>query len=170
MGNFIDLAGCLAPIERVRTALAGAPAASCYAEQSDRTLVLVAEARGDERFAKELARTLDVPTFSFHIHDDDLWLYEFYVGGELIDKFNTCPSYWKKLPAEEEAAWYGNADLLAKHWVDLDPESIRRYLGPRDAEASGKAYPDDEFESWDCWQLTDFLKKLGIPHPRGGEE
>ena len=27
----------------------------------------------------------------------------------------------------------------------------------------GKAYEDDEFASGDCWQLVDFMRKLGLP-------
>jgi hypothetical protein len=58
---------------------------------------------------------------------------------------------------------------LAKHWPGLAADSVRQYLRHRDpdgdASSTGKAYPDDEFESWDCWQLTDFLRKLGTPYP-----
>jgi hypothetical protein len=171
MGLFLDLAGFLAPEEQVRAAVAAKAAdakVTFHSVQPDRTLMLFDEPTGDFRFTQELSATLGVPTFAFHIHDGDLWMYEFYVAGELVDKFNTCPSYWKELPPDEEAEWRGNAGVLAQHWKSLNPESIQRYLvhlDPDSPEAESKAYPEDKFAAWDCWQLTDFLLKLGIPYP-----
>jgi hypothetical protein len=115
-----------------------------------------------------LSRELKAAVVACHIHDDDLWLYEFYVAGELADKFNTLPGYWKQLTPEQEAEWKGDADLLAEHWPGLNPDTVRRYLRNQETDldgSPGKAYPDDEFEYADCWQLTDFLRKLGTPYP-----
>jgi len=169
MGNFIDLAAVLAPADRVRGVLdALGSDAGCHSVLPDRTLVLYDEATGDMEPIQSLSRELGTAAFACHIHDDDLWIYEFYVSGTLIDKFNTIPSYWKPLTPSQEAEWKGNADLLASHWPGLDADSVRRYLqnqGQQDDIASGTAYPDDEFEYGDCWQLTDFLRKLGTPYP-----
>ena len=33
-----------------------------------------------------------------------------------------------------------------------------------------KAYPDDEYPYGECWQLTDFLRKLGTPYPPPPDE
>lgn len=32
-------------------------------------------------------------------------------------------------------------------------------------ERQGKAYEDDEFAYLDCWQLTDFMRKLWLLYP-----
>lgn len=32
-------------------------------------------------------------------------------------------------------------------------------------QVSRKAYPDDEFGMGDCWQMADFMRKLGLPYP-----
>lgn len=170
MGLFLDLAGFLTPQDRVQAAVtaAGRDAdVDFYSVNQDRTLMLFGKPTGNFSFTQSLSRDLGVPAFGFHIHDDDLWLYEFYVAGELIDQFNTLPGYWKELSAEEESRWRGNADLISGHWPGVDPETIRRYLVHRDFdnETPSKAYPDDKFEAWDCWQLADFLRKLGIPYP-----
>ena len=98
-------------------------------------------------------------------------MYEFYLSGEQIDQFNTMPSYWGEVSSEEKDALRGDAELLARHWPGLTADSIRGYLRHQSAieeesdDLSTKAYPDDEFPSVDCWQLADFLRKLGTPYP-----
>jgi hypothetical protein len=169
MGNFIDLAAVLAPAESVRSVLKTLGSeAGCCSVLPDRTLVFCDEDTGNFDRMKTLSQRLGTAVFACHIHDDDLWLYEFYVAGQLTNKFNTIPSYWKRLTPEQESEWRGDADLLAHHWPGLSADSVRRYLhhqsdGPN--TFSGKAYPDDEFEYGDCWQLADFLRKLGTPYP-----
>ncbi len=167
MGIFIDMAAVLAPEDRVNGAINELGSdAGCYSVQPDRTLVLYQEATGDFERIKDLSRKLGVAAFACHIHDDDLWLYEFYLSGELVDKFNTIPSYWEELPPDEEAKWRGDADLLTRHWPGLSADSIRRYLVHHsDDDWSAKAYLDDEFSCGDCWQVTDFLRKIGTPYP-----
>ena len=47
------------------------------------------------------------------------------------------------------------------------PESIREYLHEWDLEAddSDLAYDDDQFPYNDCWQVTDFMRRLGLVYP-----
>jgi hypothetical protein len=47
------------------------------------------------------------------------------------------------------------------------PESIGNYLfdWDLDDEDPDKAYPDDEFPFNDCWQVTDFMRRLGLIYP-----
>ena len=174
MGEFIDLAAVLVPVDDVRTALRKlASEAKCYSTQSDRTLVIYDDATGDFVRVQALSQELKAATFACHIHDGDLWLYEFYLCGKLADKFNSLPSHWGELPPEQEAEWKGDADLLSRHWPNLNADSIRLYL--RDETESlddlnSKAYPDDKFAYGDCWQLTDFLRKLGTPYPSSMDE
>ncbi len=170
MGNFIDVAAVLAPPDRVRAALATLGAdAGCISIQADRTLVLYSKSTGDFGRVRELSRTLGTAAFACHIHDDDLWLYEFYLAGELTDQFNTCPDYSEELGLEQKATWRGNAELLAQHWPGLSAAAVSRYLrwdeGEDDDDLDEKAYPDDEFAFSDCWQMTDFLRRLGTPYP-----
>jgi hypothetical protein len=174
MGNFVDLAAVLAPVDRVRSVLKSLGSdAGCYSAVPDRTLVLYEEATGDLDRVQTLSQELGAAVFACHIHDDDLWLYEFYLAGKLADKFNTLPSYWKQLTSQQEAEWKGNPDLLSEHWPGLTAESVRRYLRNQDRDKdaqTGTAYPDDEFEYGDCWQLTDFLRKLGTPYPESPDD
>ena len=50
---------------------------------------------------------------------------------------------------------------------------MRKYLvrWDLDAETPGKAYPDDQFRYNNCFQISDFMKRLGLVYPiddRGG--
>jgi len=118
--------------------------------------------------AADLSRSLDVPVFSFHIHDDDLWMYVLFDKGEEIDCFNPIPAYWSNEMSDEEVAkWKGDPTLIAKQWPGVKPEAVEKYLVSWDLDdaAPGKAYPDDQFASGDCWQLTDFMRRLGLDYP-----
>ncbi len=169
MGEFIDVAAVLASVDRVRDALSALHSeAECHTAQADRTLVFYEEATGDFDRIQALSRELGTAVFACHIHDGDLWLYEFYLAGRLTDKFNTLPSYWQQLTPEQETEWKGDADVLAEHWPNLTADSVRRYLRNQEDYldlSAGKAYADDVYGYADCWQLTDFLRKLGTPYP-----
>jgi hypothetical protein len=122
---------------------------------------------GDEA-SQFLSRMLGTSVFSLHIHDEDLWMYLLFSQGEQVDQFNPIPDYWKrKMPKSDKQIWAGNAAVVAQHWPDLVPESIREYLHEwdLDVEDSDNAYADDEFPYNDCWQVTDFMRRLGLVYP-----
>ena len=50
----------------------------------------------------------------------------------------------------------------------IEPKDIENYLVSWDSldwDSLEKAYPSDEFEIGDCWQLLDFMKKIKLPYP-----
>ena len=49
----------------------------------------------------------------------------------------------------------------------LVPEAISNYLFQWDLNEydSDNAYADDEFPYNDCWQITDFMRRLGLAYP-----
>jgi hypothetical protein len=115
-----------------------------------------------------LSKTLGTAVFSLHIHDEDLWMYTLFSKGEQVDQFNPIPDYWsKRMPNVEKQMWAGNAAIVAQHWPGLVPESIRNYLfeWDLDEEDSDNAYDDDQFPYNDCWQVTDFMHRLGLVYP-----
>lgn len=119
-----------------------------------------------------LSNTLHTTVFSLHIHDEDLWMYVLFSKGEQVDQFNPIPDYWdEKMPDAERRAWAGNAAIVAQHWPSVVPEAIRNYLFEWDLEAedSDNAYSDDEFSYNDCWQVTDFMHRLGLVYPIGDD-
>jgi hypothetical protein len=114
-----------------------------------------------------LSETLGVPVFSLHIHDEDLWMYVLYANGKEADWFNPIPDYWSNsLEGQERAQWAGNAEIVAKYWPGVSSFQIVAYLKEWDLDADhpGKAYSDDKYD-FDCWQIADFMKRLGLAFP-----
>lgn len=123
--------------------------------------------------SEHLSLALNTTVFSLHIHDGDLWMYVLFEGGEEVDRFNPIPDYFSdELEPEELSSWAGDPALIARVWPDVEVSEIERYLTfwDLDDEAAGKAYDEDEHSYHDCWQLVDFMKKLGLPAPDPIEE
>ncbi len=115
-----------------------------------------------------LSKALNTSVVSLHIHDEDLWMYVLFSKDEQVDQFNPIPDYWSdKLSDAERQAWAGNAAIVAQHWPGLVPEAISNYLFQWDLNEydSDNAYADDEFPYNDCWQITDFMRRLGLAYP-----
>ncbi|MGN6438004.1 MAG: hypothetical protein ACTHMM_15800 [Agriterribacter sp.] len=120
-----------------------------------------------DKSSEFISRELNAPVFSFHIHDGDLWMYVFFVTGEIVDQFNPIPDYWDdKLSEEEIESWKGNAKVVASYFKNINQADIEKYLSRwnLEAEENEKAYAGDEFSNED-WQLLDFMKKLQFPYP-----
>lgn len=114
--------------------------------------------------SKELSRTV----FSFHIHDGDFWMYVIFDKGEEVGNFNPLPEYWGELPDEDKEKWKGDPDIVAELVSGVSPEFISKYLVEWDLERQdeiAKAYPDDEFTVFDCWQMCDFMRRIGLEYP-----
>jgi hypothetical protein len=121
-----------------------------------------------DEVSRYLSSKLGVPVFSFHIHDEDLWMFVLFDQGEEVAQFNPLPEYWDdSISDEERASWSGDADTIASHVPGLAPEAIRPYLchWDLDEEDPGKAFPDDQFHFHDCWQMCDFLRRVGLTYP-----
>lgn len=114
-----------------------------------------------------LSRDLQTSVFSFHIHDEDLWMFQLFHKGELISRFNPVPDYWQDLISEQELqSWQGDAATIARYVPGLEAKDTEKYfvrwddLGEED-----KAYAEDEFEYGDCWQMVDFMERIGLNYP-----
>ena len=115
-----------------------------------------------------LSSELGASVFSFHIHDEDLWMFVLFNKGEQVAQFNPLPEYWDdNISEEERVSWSGDAATIASHIPGVAVETIRRYLKhwDFDEENPGKAFPEDRFHFQDCWQMCDFLKRLGLTYP-----
>jgi hypothetical protein len=121
-----------------------------------------------DQLAKELSSQLSTSVFSLHIHDGDLWMFLLFRDGSLITQFNPLPDYWAEVSDQEKASWRGDAHAIANAVNGVDASSIERYLVPWTDEALSseqKAYADDEFPIGLDWQMTDFMRRVGLPWP-----
>ena len=124
-----------------------------------------------DEVSKEISLKLAKPVFSLHIHDGDLWMFVLFQNGKEIGWFNPHPEYWKNLSPEEKEKWKGDATLVAEIIQDISIDSIDKYFVEWDLENADppKAYPDDKFTFGDCWQMCDFMKKIGLKFPVGDD-
>jgi hypothetical protein len=123
---------------------------------------------GWDELSQHLSNDLQVPVFSFHIHDGDLWMFVLFDNGEKVMQFNPIPEYWEELDPADKAGWAGDAQAICQRIQSLCPDSINRYFVEWTDEncASGrKAYPDDEFAYGVDWQLTDFMRRVDLKYP-----
>jgi WD40 repeat protein len=72
----------------------------------------------DNRVAKSLARQLPHEILHLMVHDDDVFAYEYYRDGRLIDQYNSCPDYFEKVPDRERENLRGRPETLAHLAID----------------------------------------------------
>jgi len=125
-----------------------------------------------EGIAQALSEEFSAPVILFFLAEEVVWGYNLYRGGEEIDRYSSRPNYWKELSPRDYERHAGSASVIAKVWPNVEAEGIVRYLTDKDKVSEKqdieKAYPDDEHEIWDGWQLTDFMRKLGLVYPFDG--
>ncbi len=113
---------------------------------------------------------LGVPVLSLAIEDGDFWMYQLFVGGNEVDRFNPLPDYYDDSMAEaERRRWAGSAATLAQHWPGVDKAELRLYLISWDDDAiwdeERKVRPEDRYPLGDAWQVVDFMERLGLVCP-----
>jgi hypothetical protein len=118
--------------------------------------------------SQHLSRLTGGAVLSLHVHDGDFWMYMLFDKGELIDQFNPVPDYWGEASEAELASWRGDAAKLSGAISSASAERVAPYLvrwTDELLEEGGKAFPDDEFEFGQDWQVVDFMAKLGLTYP-----
>ena len=138
-----------------------------YAQSYEGTQVLIeGDTLGFAPLAKALSDVAENPVLLLYIYDGDYWGYDFY-GGDEEDHFNTVPDYFGPVSPEEKQRLTGNPAALSGWLPTWDTGMMRRYLvhwSDLDEEAMEEtACPDDRFTYGDCWQMTDFMARLGFP-------
>lgn len=137
-----------------------------YRNAENGTLLILNEhAAGYDILAEALSAELHLPVMLLYIYDDDEWGYYYYDNGEKLDLFSVYPS-------EEAGDMSGNPDLIARKFGVAVRDIIHYYKEWTDdlIESEEAAYEEDSFAYGDCWQMTDFMRKLGFPFPEGNGE
>lgn len=186
MGLFLQTAilpGC--EVSQVREAVENVadwmdtldPTQCSYRQLESGSIVLFNEdCCGYEELAIGLSEKLPFPVLLLYIYDGDFWGYYLYEKGKELDQFSPMPDYFEDCSPQEMQRCAGDSALLARYF-SVEQGSIERYLrqwtpdmAAQYGEDEEKAYPDDEFGQCDCWQMADFMKKLGFPYAFDGEE
>ncbi len=136
-----------------------------------------------ETLSADLSHLLGAPTFLFHLHEGDTWLYWFYVNGKEIDHFDSLPEYWESDTPAEEVEASGQPGVVAQA-LGLDPKTISPYLkrelgdvpeisddydevnlAMEILDTDARVHPDDKYDVWDARVMFDFMRRLGITPP-----
>lgn len=133
--------------------------------------------RNGHEIASGIAKRRGIPWMELRIQEGALWDYSLFDGSNFVHKFSTLPEYWDDEPSFIKAS-QGNPKELARLWK-VPLSTIENYLrhwgyildeedGSYEIKLRGKAYPADQFEYGQIWQMTDFLRALGVQYPGGG--
>jgi hypothetical protein len=124
-----------------------------------------------------LSRDLATAVSTVHVVDGNYWAHSGYECGHDVDHFSPLPdnNIPLNLLGDPEAVqrihhtYEGNPDRLAQMF-HRPAEVIAPYLAPRldlpdDTVSFPKAYPDDEYDLYDCWEFVDLWRRMGISYP-----
>lgn len=127
---------------------------------------------GYEELAKKLSAALPHPVLLLYIYDGDFWGYFLFENKKQLDCFNSLPDYFDCSPKERQEC-AGDSALIARYFK-VEQEDIERYIRfwteDMMEQYEEPAYPGDEFGQCDCWQMADFMGKLGFPYTFGEGE
>lgn len=118
-----------------------------------------------EEFAKALSEKISSYVMLLYIYDEDFWGYFLYDKGMEINRFSPEPEYFGE--NSDSGIYKGNPEIIAKYF-GINKEVIEKYLinwtDKHYEEGNIKAYENDEYVYTDCWQMVDFMNKLGFPY------
>ena len=136
-----------------------------YKEYAGGTAILLNEdCVGYDTLAKAISKALRKAALLLYTYDGDYWGYFLFDNGKEIDMFDSVPDYFEGVSEKEKQEVKGNAKLISDYF-HVEESSIKNYLVFWTGEMTDKkAYEDDEFEYLDCWQMADFMKRLGYPY------
>ncbi len=141
-------------------------ASACQYLQRSNGVQILCECVVYERLAEALSLEIQRPILLLYIYDEDFWGYFLYENGVELDQFCPMPDYFEEVSAEEADRLSGDPLILSKYF-SVDPSDIQNYLCTWTEEMMDedeKAYPEDECFQCDCWQMADFMEKLGFSY------
>lgn len=107
----------------------------------------------DDAVSRELARHISDPLLHLMVHDDDIFAYWLYTGGQLVDSFWSAPGY------------FGEENRAAEERMAGNPEAFRPILGDRtDGLATLLSRDDEASPTFEYERLEKFAKLLKIPN------
>lgn len=117
-----------------------------------------------------LADVFSSPIINFNIYNDNLWTYEVYFNGQIIDYFNPIA---QRTDNKSDKVYVGNPKIVCNFCHKVELNDIKEYYRLWTNELiinKQKAYSDDEFAYGENWQVVDFMRKLNLKYPITDEE
>jgi len=108
----------------------------------------------------ETSKRLSYDIFHLIVHDDDIFLYYFFRGGQLVDHYNSCPDYFQEVSAEVKRQCRGRPELFQ----DLlrKPELLRKLYTLLSADSKKYTFEEE--------RMRKFVELLGLPNAMGSYE
>jgi predicted RNA-binding protein Jag len=114
----------------------------------------------NEKTSVEIAKRLPNDIFHLIVHDDDIFAYFFFRKGQLVDQYDSCPDYFKKVSLEEKQRWKGRPELFQ----DLLTKSGSLNKLKTLLAANKEKY------SFEQERMREFVELLGLPNALGSYE
>lgn len=67
----------------------------------------------DSAVGRELARVSGAELIQLIVHDDDVFSYDYYRGGKLVDQYNSCPDYFDDVSDRERQKLVGRPECFS---------------------------------------------------------
>lgn len=159
MGNFYTNYTLKGPSQQaVAAALAGRSAIVTPAQDG---CVVVFDEQSDDQdsaviteLASHLSRELRCPVLAVLNHDDDIFWYQLYLGGELADEYDSSPGYFDA-SAEPSAPAGGDAQKLCSAFGTASVAEVESILRKSSFDEGGYTFAVERH--------TDLARALGIP-------
>lgn len=159
MGNFYTNYTLKGPSQKaVATALAGRSAVVTPAQND--CVVVFDEKSNDQistgiiELSSQLSRDLCCPVLSVLNHDDDILWYQLFMNGELLDEYDSSPSYFDPI-ASPSAPAGGDAKKLCDAFNATSVTEIERILRVSSFDKNGYAFAIERHAA--------LARALGIP-------
>ena len=159
MGNFYTNYTLRGPSQQtVAKALAGRSAIVTPAQDG---CVVVFDEQSDEQnqeviieLAARLSREFGCPVLAVLNHDDDIFWYQLYLSGELVDEYDSSPGYFDPA-AEPSAPAGGDAQKLCSAFGSSNVAEMESVLRKSSFDEGGYTFAVERH--------TDLARVLGIP-------
>lgn len=160
MGNFYTNYTLRGPSqESVAAALAGRSAIVTPAQDG---CVVVFDEESDEQNPEVIAELASRLSGAFHCpllavlnHDDDIFWYQLYLNGELVNEYNSSPDYFDSAAEEASPPEGGDAQKLCIAFGATTVAKVKKILG--------KSSFDDDGYTFAVERHADLADALGIP-------
>jgi WD40 repeat protein len=89
----------------------------------------------DSKVGREFARELGAELIQLIVHDDDMFIYDYYRDGKLVDQYNSCPDYFDEVSDRDRQKLVGRPECFSHLVADSSAVAgLKQCLAEADAE------------------------------------